>query len=77
MLKTEFLGTCHNNKFCVEGVDLFGCKWEHTGECVTVLHPKTKKAYTFSVFKADIGSDVIIFATGEFDKETQAFFLVK
>lgn len=74
MIKNEFLGQSSNGVFCVEGIDLFKCKWRTTGKCTVVLHPDSKKPYTFSIYETELGNEPFTFAAGEYTTGNWGFY---
>ncbi len=76
MVKTKFLGGSSNGIFCVDGVDLFQCKWKTTGKCAVVLEPENKKAHTFSMYEVTIKDEAFRFVAGEFKPGTWGFYSV-
>ena len=72
----EFLGTCdaEANFFCVGGKDLYRYRWNPTGRCITVLHPTTKSAYTFTEYTADLDGTLYTFACGPLPGGKTAFY---
>lgn len=76
MIKTQFLGSSSNGVFCVDGVDLFRCKWQTTGKCAVVLHPQTKQPFTFSMYEAQLGDRVFVFVAGEFRSGDWGFYSI-
>lgn len=77
MIHTQFLGSSSNGVFCVDGIDLFRCKWRTTGKCAVVLHPQTKQPYTFSVFETELGDTLFTFVAGEFSPDVWGIYSVK
>lgn len=76
MTKTQFLGSCSNGIFCVDGIDLFQCNWQTTGKCAVVLHPQTKNPFTFSIYETELGEEPFSFAAGEFKPGTWGIYAV-
>ncbi|MCI9272997.1 MAG: hypothetical protein HFE39_03460 [Clostridiales bacterium] len=77
MIHTKFLGSSLNGIFCVDGIDLFRCKWRTTGKCTVVLHPQTKQPFTFSVYETELGDTSFTFVAGEFRTDVWGFYSVK
>lgn len=76
MRHITFLGYANGKNFLIDGINIFNFDWVSTGECVTVIHPDTKKSYTFSVYSCDVGDTIIKFAFGSFSKGIKAFYKI-
>lgn len=74
MKKYSYLGKSDGKKFCIEGIDVFKYVWRSLGECDIVLHPETKKPYSFSLYQIDNGSKTIIFLAGKFSDGNWGFY---
>lgn len=70
----EFLGTTTKEHFCIRGVELFSYNWQTIGDVAIVLHPKTKKPYTFSAYKITVGEKTLKFVAGKYDDDHWGFY---
>lgn len=76
MNKYEYLGTASKEIFCIDGINVLKYNWRTTGECVVVLHPETKKPYSFSVYEVSSNDRTVKFISGKFSYDgEQAFFI--
>ena len=74
MKEYTYLGKSDGRRFCIDGVDVFSRKWRSLGECDIVLHPETKKPYSFSVYSIETAGKNIVFLAGKFDGDDWGFF---
>lgn len=77
MSRYEFVGTREReyDVFCIDGVDITSSKWRSTGNCVTVVDPKTGKTYSFTEYYIErLLGDNLFFAQGYFGNGKEAFF---
>ncbi len=70
----KFLGRSSGNRFCIEGIDVFACKWQSLGRCEIVLDPNNKRPYSFSVYQVVTGSRTIKFVAGRFSDDQWGFY---
>ncbi len=75
MKNYTFLGISNGKKFCISGVDVFLHKWRSLGECDIVLHPKTKKPFSFSLYEIETENKKLQFLAGKFDTDDWAFYI--
>lgn len=74
MRRCEFLGSCSNNKFLINGAEVFNYKWRSNGNCVTVIKPETKKTYVFKEYQIEHNGETIFFIAGRFNDEEWGFY---
>lgn len=74
MKEYTYLGKSDGKRFCIDGVDVFSHKWRSFGECDIVLHPQTKKPYSFSVYTIETPGKNIRFLAGKFDGDDWVFY---
>ncbi len=72
-----FLGYSNGSRFCIEGIDVFSHQWQTLGECDIVLEPKTKRPYSFSIYKVESGNRTITFLAGKFSDDRWGFYAEK
>ena len=73
MKEYTYLGKSNGKRFCIDGVDVFSYKWRSIGECDIVLHPETKKPYSFSTYTVETSGKSIKFLAGKFDDDDIIF----
>ena len=74
MKQYTFLGRSDGVRFCIEGVDVFSCKWESLGECDIVLDPEDKTPYSFSRYRVTTSTRTIDFLAGKFRDDSWGFY---
>ncbi|SCZ11220.1 hypothetical protein [Alkaliphilus peptidifermentans] len=65
-MKWRFVGSTTEDKFIIDGIDIFKEKWESTGEVADVIDPLYGQPFKFNVWRVENEDEIIIFAAGEF-----------
>lgn len=71
----EIHGSTAEDKFIINGIDIFNEEWENTGEVAHVIAPHYGQAFTFNVWKVKKSDKTIIFATGEFSNNVYGVYI--
>jgi hypothetical protein len=61
-IQTLFEGT----PFAINGLNIWDCDWQNTGQKVNVKDPLYGQTHTLSVFRISDQDSVVTFAAGEF-----------
>lgn len=71
----RFLGYSKNDKFCINGLDVFKYDWIMLGKAVVVINPSDNVPKNFSVYKIKINdTKEIYFIAGKETDGNWAFF---
>lgn len=62
----KFVGSCTNDSFILEGIDIFKKQWVSTGKQIRVKDPLYKQSFEFTVWNVKTDEIEITFAAGEF-----------
>ena len=57
------------------GKNIFNYEWINTKQKIRVLDPIYNQPHILTIYKADIGSDVVTFAAGEFSNNVYGFYV--
>lgn len=74
MKNHEFIGISTKGRFCIKGIDVFKYHWDTLGDVAVVLHPKSKKTYSFSAYQISVGDENLKFIAGKFEDDTWGFY---
>lgn len=74
MKNYTYLGSSDGRRFCISGIDVFSVSWNGLGQCDIVLHPKTKRPYSFSLYSVTSGNRSVTFLAGHFDDNDWHFY---
>lgn len=71
----RFAGSAAEDKFIIDGIDIFKEEWENTGEVIQVKDPLYGQEYMFTVWKVQKSDKMIIFAAGEFSNNVFGIYV--
>ncbi|MFC5528329.1 hypothetical protein [Cohnella yongneupensis] len=62
----KFRGSCSDDTFLIDDIDIFKHKWINTKETVKVKDPLYNQTFNFSIWNVIVDERTIEFAAGEF-----------